>query len=509
MQIVDVLALPACTAAEVVQGSSADLTRTVRLAHVIDVPDAHSWVRPGTLLLTTGLSWPRERAALTLFGQDLARRGPAAVVLAVPRFFSAFPPEVAAALAESGIPTLELPWEVPFVEVVQQTHEFILQAQADHLARSESIHRALTRAALGGQLSDVAGTLSEQLGRAVALLAPNGLPLTPSLAPDPALARLALARPGTAPRPLAGGMLVPVVLRGQREGGVWVAGAAAPEHDLEVRAAEHAATVAALLMLAQQDMEVLEARLGYAFVDTLLEGRFTADSSLHERARRLGFDTLGSYTVALLVLPGALPLLPEGFAQREQAAGQLRGALTSLGAAPLVSVSLNHIWFLLPQSLSAERVWARLGWQEAGTSEVPGMVYGRARPGVAGVAQGRAEVLALAAYAQPGQLRSYAEVLVPRALSGDRDAQADLMRGLLEPLRVARGGAALIATVQALCDTGFAQAEAAARLCIHGNTLRYRMDRIEALTGRPLADPATRSLWWLALQLGALETSPL
>ncbi|UQN09702.1 PucR family transcriptional regulator ligand-binding domain-containing protein [Deinococcus sp. QL22] len=292
----------------------------------------------------------------------MARRGPAAVVLAVPHFFPAFPPEVAAALAESGIAVLELPWEVPFVEVVQQTHEFILQAQADHLARSESIHRALTRAALGGQLSDVAGTLSEQLGRAALLLAPNGLPLTRSprtaspesphlalqSAPDPALARHALARPGTAPRPLAGGMLVPVVLRGQREGGVWVAGAAPsgqaqPGHDLEIRAAEHAATVAALLMLAQQDIEVLEARLGYAFLDTLLEGRFTADSSLHERARRLGFEVQGSYTVALLVLPGALPLLPEGFAQREQAASQLRGALASLGAAPLVSVSLNHI----------------------------------------------------------------------------------------------------------------------------------------------------------------------
>ncbi|MDB5046723.1 MAG: PucR family transcriptional regulator [Deinococcus sp.] len=523
MQVADVLALPACAEAKVLPGASADLTRTVRLAHVIDVPDAHSWVRPGTLLLTTGLSWPRESAALSLFGQDLARRGPAAVILAVPHFFAAFPPEVAGALAESGIPALELPWEVPFVEVVQQTHEFILQAQADHLARSESIHRALTRAALGGQLSDVAETLSEQLGRAAVLLAPNGLPLTRSpLAassespdsalhspPDPALARHALARPGTAPRPLAGGMLVPVVLRGQREGGVWVAGAAHPGHELEVRAAEHAATVAALLMLAQRDMEVLETRLGYAFVDTLLEGRFTADSSLHERARRLGFDILGSYTVALLVLPGALPLLPEGFAQREQAASQLRGALASLGAAPLVSVSLNHIWFLLPHTLSAERVWARLGWQESGIAEVPGMVYGRARAGVAGVAQGRTEVLALAAYAQPGQLRSYAEVLVPRALSGDRDAQADLISGLLEPLRVARGGAALIATVQALCDTGFAQAEAAARLGIHGNTLRYRMDRIEALTGRPLADPATRSLWWLALQLGALERSPL
>lgn len=498
MRVADLLALPVCAQARVVV-PGVDLTREVRLAHVVDVPDAQRWVRPDILLLTTGLSWPREPGALTRLGEDLARHRPAAVVLAVPHFFPAFPPEVAGALAARGIPALELPWDVPFAAVVQSAHEFILRAQSEVLERSEAIHRALTRAALSGSLADVAATLSAQLGRPAALLDPGGHALTPGPAPDPTAARQALERPGSGPRPLAGGTLVPVLLRGSREGGVWVEGAG----DLEVRSAEHAATVAALLLLAQRDLEVREARLGYAFVDTLLEGRFTADSTAQERARRLGFDPAGSYRVALLVLDAPLPLSPEGFARRERAAGRVREVLTSLGAAPLVSVSLNHVWFLLPERVNAGQVWARLGWEAEG--EAPGgMVYGRARSGADGVAQGRAEVLTLAAYARPGELRSYAEVLVPRALSGDRDAQADLVGSLLSPLRSARGGEALITTVRALCETGFAQGEAAARLGIHGNTLRYRMDRVETLTGRPLDDPATRSLWWLALQLDAL-----
>lgn len=505
MRILDVLALPSCGGARLIF-PEADLSREVRLAHVIDIPDPLPWVRPGTLLLTTGLSWPRDPEALARFGEALARREPAGVLLAVPRFFTAFPPEIAAPLAARGIPALELPWEVPFVQVVQEVHEFILRAQADVLERSEAIHRALTRAALGGSLADVAGTLSGQLGREAALLARDGISLTPGRAPDPVQARQVLDRPGSAPRPLAGGILVPVLLRGQREGGVWVAGEAGQVTDLEVRAAEHAATVAALLMLAQRDLEVREARLGYAFVDTLLEGHFTGDPTSQERALRLGFDPSGTYRVALLVLADALPLSPEGFARRERAAQQVREVLASLGAAPLVTVSLNQVWFLLPGGVNPERVWARLGWEAGGGAEPPGgMVYGRARPGAEGVALGRAEVLTLAAYARSGELRSYAEVLVPRALSGDRDAQADLVRSLLAPLREARGGEALVATVQALCEAGFAQAEAAARLGIHGNTLRYRMERIEALTGRTLGDPATRSLWWLALQFDAMN----
>ncbi|MCD0167413.1 PucR family transcriptional regulator ligand-binding domain-containing protein, partial [Deinococcus sp. 12RED42] len=71
-------------------------------------------------------------------------------MLATPHFFTAFPPQVAAALAARGIPALELPYEVPFAQVVQEVHAHVLQEQADVLRRSERIHRALTRAALSG-----------------------------------------------------------------------------------------------------------------------------------------------------------------------------------------------------------------------------------------------------------------------------------------------------------------------------------------------------------------------
>ncbi|WP_217611546.1 MULTISPECIES: PucR family transcriptional regulator [unclassified Deinococcus] len=133
------------------------------------------------------------------------------------------------------------------------------------------------------------------------------------------------------------------------------------------------------------------------------------------------------------------------------------------------------------------------------------MVHGRVRRGAAAAALGRAETLTLAAHARTGELRSYAEVLVPRALSGDRDAQADLTDSLLGPLRAARGAPGLLETIRTLCATGFSQVETAARLRVHANTLRYRMERIEALTGRSLNDPETRALWWLALQLAELR----
>ncbi|GAA3999555.1 hypothetical protein GCM10022631_08100 [Deinococcus rubellus] len=115
------------------------------------------------------------------------------------------------------------------------------------------------------------------------------------------------------------------------------------------------------------------------------------------------------------------------------------------------------------------------------------------------MALGRAEVLGLAAYARPGDLSSYAQVLLPRALSGDREGQIDLVDSLLTPLRHSRGGEALISPIEALCESGFAKVQAAERLGIHGNSLRHRMNRIQQLNARSLDDPEICHLWWLAL----------
>lgn len=515
MRLRDILTLPAARDLRVigeviseVPGESAWRDAQILLAHVVDVPDPGRWVRPGTLLLTTGLSWPRDPGEVPALAAALAEGRPCGVVLAVPKFFAAFPPELARALWERGVACFELPWEVPFAQLVSEVHGAILEEQAATLQRSERLHRALTRAALGGQPSDVAATLALELGREVALLSPDGqagvrageTPGSPAPLP-PGAVRSALARPGDGPRALGGGFAVPVLLRGERGGGVWVAGEPDPHAR---RAAEQAATVAALLLLAEREAEVREARLGYAFVDTLLEGRFASDPGAQERAARLGFDPGAEYVVCRLSLDLSLPLNAEGFSTRERAAAAVRTGLRSLGAAPLVGVSLDSVWFIVPGSLPPERLWARLGWDQPGRAP-GGLVYGRPRSGASGLAQSRAEVLLLAPHTRPGEVRSYSEVLVPRALSGDPEAQRDLVGALLGPLLGARGGAALLATVEALSASGFSQAAAAAALGIHANTLRYRTERIEALSGHSLSRPEHRPLWWLALELRALH----
>ncbi|ULH14082.1 helix-turn-helix domain-containing protein (plasmid) [Deinococcus sp. KNUC1210] len=520
MRLSEVLALPVCRDVRAVNREHAPQGHPdpeVLLAHVIDVPHSERWVSRGTLMLTTGLSWPHSEAELSELGEQLAQQQPAAVLLAVPGPLMAFPVPVARALAAAGIAALELPYSVPFASVVREVHEANVREQSALLERSEAIHRALTRSALGGGLSDVVETLALHLNRPVAMVGADGEYRLGAVAGLPAASVLQreLARPGAAPRGLAGGLLTPILLRGERAGGLWIgpddaAGASPQDSGLDLRSAEHAATVAALLLLAQQSVEQREAQLGAAFVDMLLEGRLSddpaADSAAWERARRLGFDALRPYVVALLTMTSTLPLSLDDVTRRERLAGQVRAALKTLGVAPLLSVGLSHLWLLLPASTSPERLWALLGNDTAARLS---LVYTRPYTGAAGIAAGRAEALLLAPHVPTGEVRGAAQLLLPRALSGDRDAQRDLVASLLGPLERVRGGAALIQTVRALCEHGWAQDRAAAALAVHKNTLRYRIGRIEDLTGHSLNGADTRSLWWLALQLDSLEQTSI
>ena len=84
MNLAQALSLEPLSEASVVAGASG-VGRDVRWADVVDIPDPLPWVGQGQLLLTTGISWPREDEQQRQLIRELARRNLAGVLLAVPR----------------------------------------------------------------------------------------------------------------------------------------------------------------------------------------------------------------------------------------------------------------------------------------------------------------------------------------------------------------------------------------------------------------------------------------
>jgi hypothetical protein len=134
------------------------------------------------------------------------------------------------------------------------------------------------------------------------------------------------------------------------------------------------------------------------------------------------------------------------------------------------------------------------------------VVVGPAVPDLASAASSAAAALAglQAAAAWPDAPRPVpaAALLPERALDGDPQARAELVRSVYEPLLA--GGAALLDTVTCYLEHGFSLEATARLLFVHPNTVRYRLRRASELTGLAPARGRSGFTLWVAIVLGRL-----
>ncbi|GCE23914.1 PucR family transcriptional regulator [Dictyobacter kobayashii] len=529
MKLQEVLSLPVLAGTRIVAGQSG-LDRDVRWVHISDLPDMLPWVQAGQLVLTAGYAWPQNEDRQRELVHALATHGLSAIGLAVPHFFDHFSAAVREEANRVHLPLLEIPWNVPFSQITEETHRAILAEQYRVIERSEAIHRALTRSALeAGSLQELALTLSKLIQRTIIFVDEGGKVLaTAANVPGENMVEDSIERSGrvldffayleqqgylqtlrtrSEPLQLAAFpdldfvecILCPIRLQEELIGLVCVFEGDRELNELDVRAAEHAAIVAALYIAHQRELTSIEARFGYTFLDSLLEGRFDSHPYALERARLLGFDPEGSYRVGLLIIDEPLPLSREGFLRRERLIEKLRQRLRFLNVLPLVSATLNQCPFLLPEKCAGERVWSAL--KEDGVSLAFGLPY----VGVAGVQRSYREVQSVISSIPANSLYYYETLLLPRVLVGDQAAQHTFVEALLGRLKQQRNGHVLVETVLQWALAGFRTAVVAEQLGIHPKTLQYRLTKASEQGGIDLNDPNVRFRLQLSAHLLSLQ----
>lgn len=503
------------------------LSREVRWVHIVDMPDILPWVRPGQLLLTTGYAWPREEHSQRTLIRSLAEQNLAGIGLAVPRFFEHFPPAFCAEADQLGLPLLEIPWEIPFALITEELHTAILAEQFRLVEQSVLIHRTLTQAALeADSLQDIAQTLGELIGHSVTLEDLEGrvfgaynIPgtedrirretLTSGITPQDFLEYLEqsghrsqideatspIRIPPSPDMGFMGRIVCPIRLKGEVVGRVWVIEVGAPLSELELRAAEHAAVVAALQIAHQRAIASVETRVGYSFLTTILEGRFEATPQTLERAQLHGLILDGCYRVGMFVMDEQLPLSHEAVIKRERFADQLRQQLVAMNTVPLISVSLNQIPFLLPEQFDSSTIWKRLQREH--------MAFAVSRPyqGVEGIRRAYLEVLDMLPHLHFNTFQRYEDMLLPRVLMGDGDAQHAFLGELFDSVQKHKSGDVLVQTLIAFARSGFQLKNTAEALHIHPKSLRYRLDRAAEIGGFDLSDPELRFRLQLATRI--------
>jgi purine catabolism regulator len=474
--------------------------RPVRGVHSTELTDPTPWLTGGELLLTTGIQLDSDER-LRGFVQRVARHGIAGVGFGVGFGHPRLPPALLAAAAEHDLPVFEVPYEVPFIAITERAFAHLVSEQYEALRRSTAIQGRLERLVLEERgLGEVMRTVAEAIGGSATVLGGRGETIASSgqlEASEWDALRAATGAGGDVAGALSERALVlPVVGRDRAPAQAWLAGVCGHAvGDFERLILQQASTVVALELMRLRIARDTERRLAGDVLAEALTGRLHPE----ELAARLRPFGLGD-EVAVLAFdtPDAVaaePQLDAALAHADvRALVAVRGALLCA----IVDAAGRDVIEL------ARRLRGELGGAGAGIGAAASRAasaqslrrsFHEARCALEAVRHLNGDAPEVASYSDLGSfhlllslqddeaLRSYCDNVLAGVVDGDPDYSEELLRSL-----------------DAYLEHNGHWERAAAQVFCHRHTLRYRIRRVEELTGRSLGNPRDRIEFWLALR---------
>ncbi|MFE3504321.1 PucR family transcriptional regulator [Kitasatospora sp. NPDC059160] len=513
---------------------TAGLDRVVRWVAVTELADPTEWLTGGELLLTTGLR-QRGAAAQTAFVQRVAAAGASGIGFGTGLSHPAVPRATVAEAERQGLAVLEVPYETPFIAVNRLVAERI--TAEDHSAQRRLVdqHDLLVQALLGGEgLTALLRVLRRATGSEVAVVDRHGVVLAAS--PERSEALFAELRAAGRPEHLAAGRTGAEVPGGAGPLRLPVQVDGAVAAFLCLRSAGPAADVLPYavrlvgLELARRQAHLAGRRelVGQVVEDIVRD--VIAPATAERRLAAFGLDPRAAHRVVLgrLAPEGAGSGSGSGAGAGAQADGRAadgRGGpeadrrLARLpwlpaehpdSAEPVLTAVVNrYLVAVLPRSAPVDDLARRLGTALSGLDTRAAVGVGGCYRGVDGLRWSWFE--AQAALAKGPGVHGGDPLNLPRLLLSSPDLPLkQLAAEVLRPLtRFDEANRAdLVTTLHAYLAADCSVQAVADRLYVHRNTVRYRLDRIERLTGRSLASMQDRFQLWLALLAAYPERQP-
>jgi len=509
-------------------GGEGGLHLPVRWVHISELLDPTPWLSGGELLLTTGLqldSAERQREFITrLADHHLSGLG----------FGTGFEhqvvPEPLLEIAnEREFPVFEVPYEVPFIAITEAAFSQLVNEQYAVLRRALTAQERLERIVLSERgLEALVAALATLIGAAVLVFDSRGEPIMQRAfrrtIDREAVAALqgevrerARRREARAFMPPVNegnqGLALPVAADGSPQGGApgpprvpeaWLVAIKdhGPLSDFDRLTLHQAVTIVALELLRARVAGDTERRLAGDVLDAVVRGELSGG----DLARRLAPFGLADRVAAVVVqrpnngrgspAPIESALLA---ALRDEAAAGLVASTGPLTCALVPGIGDEELFLL------ASRVGARLN-SELGVSL--GVGVGRAVPGGDARRSFHEARCALEAVrlrdGQAPEVASYEDLGAFQLLLSLQDDEAlhSYCRNVLGPLEEGEGdyGDELARSLDLFIEHNGHWEKAARALFCHRHTLRYRIRRIEQLTGRDLSSARDRIEFWLALR---------
>jgi purine catabolism regulator len=482
-------------------GSPAALARPVAGAETVEADRPEELTARDHIMFTTGVRLRGNPELQRQLVVESEARGVAALGFGVGLVFRSTPRALLEEARARDFPVFEVPFEVPFRDIIAFVNRSSLSDDLHSLKRTVALQNTLL-GAMGESRPEAAlvGRLATIVGGAV-LFRPGGAVVADAgSVPVPAIWD-EIARRGGGPSVFekesvfaAGGSEVsvsPILVDGEVR--FWLALAGRPGEATSVLVGPVVEVAERLLRLIDlaRDVGVMEERVRRGeLLNDLLDGQRAREVS-PERLELFGFSAKGPWRVALLAVGAA----------RDEAIRLVANSAASTGTPHLLGLHHGHVALVVEGDGALLEAWtanlARAGVPVRAALgravEMPSRLVDSGGDALlaldflerTGAAAGRVLrfedfelVDALLSAADPAELR----------------ARVDLV---LDPLR---DHPQLLESLAAYLDADQNVNAAAEALHVHPNSLRYRLGRVEELLGRSVRSPATLADLYVALR---------
>ncbi|MFI6497390.1 PucR family transcriptional regulator [Nonomuraea typhae] len=477
-----------------------DLDRPLRWVVTTDMLDPGRYLSGGELVLT-GLIWRTAPEDSETFVTALAAAGVSGLGACEAASAGDLPPDLVAACKKHRVPLFHVPRALGFAEVTEHIVRRLSGARASDVKAVLDRHRQLVS---GAGLDPVLEMIGRDLGMRGWVLTASGRTVAGARPPAeaPMLARAFLTAKRL-PCVRSGYTIFPVDEQTTSRVADWFVvfeGSMDDWPEERLALAAELAAVAAMERMRLDDRLSPEGRIGQELVRLVLsEGR---PSDILPRLQVTGLAEAPGYVAVAAAARGGLR------------PGELRVVVKEIlyGLRPVIGVAEDETIALVPAC--DEDVTGRV--RHAVHALAPGLAGSRLTVGVSGQAQveGLRGAVEEARYArrmaegraEPDAVVGHDELATHVLLlaSVPDDVRHMFRVRLLDPLRsydqVHR--ADLVRTLEAFLQCSGSWTKCAELLHVHVNTLRYRIQRIQDLTGRDLSRLEDRVDFFLALRLG-------
>lgn len=481
-------------------GGAGGLDRFISCVDISETPDSYKWLRPNEFLITTGYSIRDNLESQMTLLRSLSQSHGAGLAIKFGRFIGSIPQALVDLANVLDMPLVSLPDNLPFIDITYPLMQRIVNNQAQQLAYSEKIYKMLTKVALEtNNLESISSALANILGKAVTIYPYN----------------IQFSRLDS----LQQQQVIPVRVKNRVYGYIAVQTSEVLT-DKELIAVQHAEVLVALQLINYELATEATWNERRDLLDDLVSGKVHSRALLQARADEFGFSLEGEKCVCIVDIDDFTSYLLGHHITEQQALAFRRSLFHCVQGAMLRLGKCNRNFLTAQQS---DKVILLGSFHHVEWSAVLPEIHKQ-------ITQLSTELTATIAISNP--VNTVAEIQkayetarrligISRKIHGNgmdlyqKDAELYLIlekmdassmgNTLLGGLLTSRKRGEYFKTLQVYLDCQGNLSEAAQRLFIHRNTLRYRLKQIEQALGKKLDDPELRVILWLLLKSRQLK----